>query len=136
MATTATSSKPAQYVPPVGTFCWNEVLTTDVAKAESFYTKLFGWKTEKKDMGPMGTYTMFKSGNDYAGGMMQNPEPGAPSCWMSYIKVTNVDDSTKKAEKLGATVCVPPTDIPEIGRFSVIVDPAGASVGLFTSKHG
>jgi predicted enzyme related to lactoylglutathione lyase len=26
---------------------------------------------------------------------------------------------------------VPPTDIPNVGRFSVITDPAGATVSLF-----
>lgn len=123
-----------QAPPAVGTFCWNELLSTDTAKTEAFYTKLLGWKTERKDMGEMGTYTIFTAGKTQAAGMMANPEPGAPSQWLPYIAVANVDESAKKAEKLGGKICVPATDIPGIGRFSVIVDPAGATFSLFKAS--
>ena len=39
--------------------------------------------------------------------------------------------STEKAKELGATVHMPPTDIPEVGRFSVLQDPSGAAFALF-----
>ena len=51
--------------------------------------------------------------------------------WQTYIGTDDVDAATEKARGLGATVYVEPTDIPTIGRFSVIADPTGASVGLF-----
>ena len=28
--------------PQVGTFCWNELMTSDAKKAQSFYVSLFG----------------------------------------------------------------------------------------------
>jgi hypothetical protein len=31
-----------------------------------------------------------------------------------------------RAAELGGKVCVPPTDIPNVGRFAVINDPQGA----------
>jgi uncharacterized protein len=38
-----------------------ELVTTDVAKAKSFYGKLFNWKLEDVDMGDM-IYTLIKVG--------------------------------------------------------------------------
>jgi uncharacterized protein len=54
--------------------------------------------------------------------------------WMSYLAVKDVDTSTKNAKEMGCKVIVPPTDIPNIGRFSAIDDPTGAGVALFTGK--
>ncbi len=120
---------------PPGTFCWNELMTRNLPAAKAFYTKLLGWTTEEMDMGPAGTYTIWKKGDTSCGGMMQIPQgPGhekTPVHWMSYVTVDNVDAATKKAQTLGAKIQVPPTDIPNIGRFSIIADPTGASVGLY-----
>jgi uncharacterized protein len=48
-----------------------------------------------------------------------------------YIATDDVDATTARAKELGATVHVEPTDIPNVGRFSVLQDPAGAAFGLF-----
>jgi hypothetical protein len=48
--------------------------------------------------------------------------------------VDDVDDRAAKVKELGGTVCVPPTDIPNVGRFCVINDPTGAAVSLITLK--
>jgi predicted enzyme related to lactoylglutathione lyase len=42
-----------------------------------------------------------------------------------------VDKSAAKAVKLGARQYVPPTDIPNIGRFSVLADPQGAVFAIY-----
>jgi predicted enzyme related to lactoylglutathione lyase len=129
---------PSTQAPPVaGTFCWNELMTPDVKAAETFYGELFGWKTETMDMGGGRIYHLFKHGDQSAGGMMQIQGPemeGVPPHWLSYVTVDSVDAATSKAESLGAKVCVPPTDIPNnIGRFSVITDPTGATLGFYQS---
>ncbi len=119
--------------PATGTFCWNECLTTDVEAAKTFYTGLMGWTTREMDMGPAGTYTLFVNNGQEVAGMMKTPQEGMPSTWLSYLAVDDVDASTTKAEQLGAKVCMQPTDIPNVGRFSVLTDPAGAAIALF--KH-
>ena len=87
-------------------------------------------------MGPAGTYTIFMQGEQPTGGCMTLPQEGAPPHWMSYVKVDDVDASTNKAKELGAKVFVQPTDIPDIGRFSVIADPSGATLGLYKHTSG
>ena len=116
-----------------GHFSWNELMTTDAAKAGEFYTKLLGWTTQDMPM-PSGTYTLFKQGDDMVGGMMQiTQEMGpVPPMWGGYITVANVDESAKKAEQLGAKIIVPPMDIPTVGRFCTIADPTGSAVSLIT----
>jgi predicted enzyme related to lactoylglutathione lyase len=111
-----------------GTMCWQELMTTDTKKATAFYSGLFGWKPEEKRFGDM-LYTTFGLGGPMpvAGMMQMGPEfAGAPSHWMTYISVEDCDASAAKAGTLGGQVCVPPTDIPEVGRFAVCNDPAGA----------
>ena len=122
----------ADETPKHGTFCWNELITSDTGKAGEFYSKLLGWKQEPFP-GEM-PYTMFKAGDTSAGGMMgKTPEMGdIPSHWMAYITVDDVDASAKQAEELGGKICVPPSDIPGVGRFTLIIDPTDAMVGLIT----
>ena len=125
-----------QAPPAAGTFCWNELMTGNVDGARDFYTKLFGWTYEEKDMGPAGTYTIFKQGEQPTCGCMTLPQEGIPPHWMSYVNVDDVDASTNKAKELGAQVFVEPADIPNVGRFSVIADPSGATLGLYKHTSG
>jgi uncharacterized protein len=109
-----------------------ELRTGDPAKAKAFYGKLFDWKLEDVPMGP-DTYTMVGVGEDgTGGGIMRNPDPGAPPVWLAYAAVDNVVDATKKAKSLGGTIKIDVTDIPGMGSFSVIADPTGALLGLWT----
>jgi predicted enzyme related to lactoylglutathione lyase len=121
----------AEGPPPVGTFCWDELLTPDPAGAARFYKELYGYTVDEKDMGPMGTYHVLKRGDRETAGIMKLPMPQVPTHWAAYVHVENVDDAAKRAERLKATVAVQPADIPGIGRFAVLIDPAGASVPIF-----
>jgi predicted enzyme related to lactoylglutathione lyase len=115
-------------IPPPSEFCWNELMTNNVAACKKFYTQLFGWRAEDVPMGPM-TYTMFKKGDKSVGGMMAlTPDMGpTPPHWMYYVAVENCDAAAKRVAELGGKICVPPTDIPNIGRFAVAMDPSGAA---------
>jgi predicted enzyme related to lactoylglutathione lyase len=112
-----------------GRFCWNELMTTDVAAAKTFYSGLFGWTTEAFGSGM--DYTLLKKGDGTVGGLMKCPQPGAPAHWLAYVMVEDVDGSAAKAAKLGGKVVAPPFDVPEVGRIAVVLDPQGAAIGLF-----
>jgi len=118
----------AQLVNQPGTLCWNELATRDWQKAAEFYTQLFGWTAQTQPMA--GTeYTVFSNGDRMAAGMIQmTPEWGdIPPHWMVYLTVTDCDASAEKVTALGGKVLVPPTDIPDMGRFAVAQDPQGAA---------
>jgi predicted enzyme related to lactoylglutathione lyase len=115
-----------------GVFVWDELHTSDPAAAKSFYGEVIGWTARDEDMGGM-TYTIFqnRSGTDVAGCMQLMEGMQAPPHWLVYIGTDDVDAKTARAKELGATVHVEPMDIPNVGRFSVLQDPAGAAFGLF-----
>jgi uncharacterized protein len=110
-----------------GRFSWNELVTTDVEGASTFYTGLFGWTTVPFSA----EYTLFNKEDQGVGGMMKARQPGTPAQWMAYVNVEDVDASVTKAVNLGGEVVVPAMDIPEIGRIAVVIDPQQASIGLF-----
>jgi predicted enzyme related to lactoylglutathione lyase len=116
-----------------GALSWCELLTTDVKAAKTFYTQLFGWDTEEMSMPGM-TYTIVKAGGKGIGGIMAVPQKGMPPMWGTYVTVNDVDATAKTAEKLGAKLLMPPTDIPKVGRFCVIQDPQGAVINAITYK--
>ncbi len=121
---------------PRGRFVWYELMTSDPAAAQSFYTSLIGWGTEAFD-GTGTPYTMWTREGTPLGGVMQLPEEaqngGAPSHWLPYVAVPDVDATVAKAQELGGSVMVPPTDIPEAGRFAVLNDPQSASFCVYCS---
>ncbi|MGB1013663.1 MAG: VOC family protein [Nannocystaceae bacterium] len=110
-----------------GFLCWSELATHDTEVAERFYTRLFGWKTTKQDMGNM-IYTCFLNGEvGFAGMMALGKEFGdAPPHWQQYFAVTDCADTSRRAGELGAKVFMPPTEIPNTGIFSTLQDPQGA----------
>jgi uncharacterized protein len=110
-----------------------ELNTTDPDKAKAFYGKLFDWKLSDMPM-PSGNYTMIDVGGGTGGGMLKHPMPGAPSVWIPYITVDDVNAATVKAVSLGATIISEVTEIPGMGSFSIVLDPTGAAVGIWETK--
>jgi predicted enzyme related to lactoylglutathione lyase len=114
-----------------GALCWNELATRDIETAKTFYGAVFGWKGDTQDMDGM-TYTSWMLGDKPVGGMMEmgSDFPAeVPPHWLAYFAVADADATVAKAEKLGASVPVPATDIPP-GRFAVIADPHGAAFAV------
>jgi predicted enzyme related to lactoylglutathione lyase len=112
-----------------GTFCWDELWTTDRKKAAAFYSGLFGWEAKESHMAAAGgVYTEWINGGQPIGGMMEiMPEMGpVPPNWLPYFMVADCDATAEKAKGSGGQLIVPPTDIPTVGKFSVVRDPQGA----------
>ncbi|HLM55582.1 MAG TPA: VOC family protein [Pyrinomonadaceae bacterium] len=122
-------------MPANGTFCWNELSTRDAKSAKKFYTQLLGWQLKESDAAGM-VYSEIVAGGEHVGGIYQmGAEFGdAPSHWVPYVAVDDVEAKAGEVERLGGKVRVPPTDIPNVGRFCVIEDPTGATLSLITLK--
>lgn len=116
-----------------GCFVWYELMTTDVGAAKTFYTKVLGWGVQDASM-PNLEYTFFTVGNAFASGLMRLPEEarktGTPPRWIGYVAVNDVDAAVGRIRHLGGAVYVPPTDLLNISRFSVVADPQAASLAL------
>jgi uncharacterized protein len=119
--------------PPM-TFIWDELVSTNPDKALKFYADVFGW--EPQPFGPdyavlrrPGT-TSSKGQPKGAGGVLKATEDHRETYWMPYISVEDPDAIVEKARQLGATIETPPTDLPQVGRYSVITDPQGAHIAV------
>jgi predicted enzyme related to lactoylglutathione lyase len=121
-----------------GQYVWHDLMTTDVKAAQTFYGEIIGWKTMKWEGGD---YQMWTAGQQPIGGVMVLPpeasKAGAPSHWIGYVAVSDVDATVKNVQKLGGKIYHQPQDIPTVGRFAVCADPQGAAFAVFKSlKEG
>ena len=114
--------------------CWVELATRDLARAEAFYTGLFGWDMSEHHASPPGGYRIFGNGDGMLGGLLRMTEEWGemPSHWSIYIQVEDVDATVEKAQSLGGKLCFPAFDAPSVGRIARINDAAGA--GFYVIK--
>ncbi len=116
--------------PSAGHFVWNELASRDPAASVAFYQALGGFTSKAMDMQGMGTYHLLESGGQSRAGIMAPPMPDAPHAWLPYVQVASADQTADKAKRLGATLIVPPTAIPNVGRFAIFVDALGCATGI------
>lgn len=114
---------------------WYELMTTDTAAAEHFYTKVVGWTTAPFD-GAASPYTMWTRGAGIpVGGMMALPDDlkarGVPPHWMLHVGVDRLADAVAQIEKLGGGTLSPIIDVPGVGRMRAMKDPQGAAFSIF-----
>jgi uncharacterized protein len=131
-------------------FVWHDVLSTDVKAAIAFYGEVIGWTTQPFEGSSDGAYTLLVSGQGPLGGVMQLSDDdiesrGMRPHWMGHVEVEDLDATVARVEALGGSIHVPPTSIPDVGRFSVVADPSNATLSVFepntsepphTSGHG
>lgn len=130
-------------MPKHGEFCWTEIVVNDIEDCKNFYPNVFGWELKQsKATGEEMEYLEYSVPGSYPmGGLFQMTkemygEEMPPPHFMNYIAVDDVDATSSKAFDLGGTIVVPPTDIPNIGRFAVIKDPTGAIFSVLTINGG
>jgi predicted enzyme related to lactoylglutathione lyase len=124
---------------PMGTFlhgepgalAWNELLSTNVDVTQRFYSQLFGWKAEPRMMTDL-TYAVFKDAGAPVGGLLAQPSEmkGAPSFWVSYFAVDDVNETFARATKLGGKILLPFTEMSGVGHFGWLLDPQGVSFAI------
>ena len=108
---------------------WYELMTTDPAAAETFYTKVVGW-TAAPMPGAPDPYTIFKRGGGDAGvaGLLKRPEGmNMPPFWSMYVAVPRFEDAVAHIKSLGGSELSPIVDVPTVGRLQMMKDPQGAA---------
>jgi predicted enzyme related to lactoylglutathione lyase len=121
----------AALVNDTGALCWNELATTDVERAESFFGELFGWEYETDDSG----YVSVKNAGRLNAGMREQSEQErrAPPAWLPYFALDSADDAALEAEQRGGRRVTPTTESLR-GRYAVIADPQDAAFAVFEGE--
>jgi uncharacterized protein len=115
---------------PIGSWCWNELWTTDDARALAFYEQVFGYAHDTMELGADGIYYMVKTGEIARGGVMHSVRADAPSMWLPYVAVADCDATATRARALGGKVLMEPSDIPSVGRYAIAEDTLGAAIAF------
>jgi len=116
-----------------GDWYWNECCTPDNRAALAFYAKVFGFAHEAMDMGPQGTYYILLKDGIARGGLLSRP---GRARWQPIISVADCDAAVARATTLGASVLEAPHDVPGgVGRFALLTDPTGATIGLIRGRY-
>jgi uncharacterized protein len=133
------NGEPDQAPPAPGTpghIGWRELHAGEGVSAWEFYASQFGWtKGEAMDMGPMGVYQIFASGDASVGGMMtKTPETPMPH-WLYYINVDAIDAAIARVNEAGGKVINGPMEVP--GGMWIVqgMDPQGAVFALLAPKR-
>lgn len=128
----AKGDEPMPEMPPVGSFCWETLGSTDTEKATAFYRTVIGWGQTTM---PGGAAVILTAGQAQVADVEPTP-PGVASHWMTHVVVTDLAAKRALAERLGATVLQPDVPVPGIGNLCVIKDPSGAVISMFQPKMG
>ncbi len=110
---------------------WAELHSPDPAASLRFYGAVFGWTSQGWDMGGGQMYYMV--GDSHNGGIMQL-SGSAPPHWILYASVVDAAATLASAVALGGTRLHGPAEMPGVGTFAVLRDPAGAAIAVMQSK--
>jgi uncharacterized protein len=121
----------ATLVNDTGALCWNELATTDVERAKTFFGELLGWEYETGDDG----YVSIENAGRLNGGMREQivHERRAPPAWLPHFTVDSADKAAREATRLGGREVRPTTESP-LGRYAVIADPQGAAFAVYEGE--
>lgn len=114
-----------------GEIHWNELQSTDVEADLQWLKETFGLTADRMEM-PDGPYYVLKQGDAMTGGVMAASNPQAPSMWLSWVHVADVDETLTKVVKEGGTAHTDIMEIPDVGRMAVVADPTGGVFGIIT----
>jgi uncharacterized protein len=117
----------ATLVNAVGAVCWNELATTDVQRAKSFFAQLLGWDYEIDASG----YTTINCGGSTIGGIrrLTDQETGVAPTWLPFFMVESVEEAARDADLIGGSSFTPAVGTSD-GRSTLIADPQGALFGI------
>jgi uncharacterized protein len=105
----------------------------DAGRARKFYEEVFGWVVQ--GWGEMPTYQLATTGSEglgIDGALYQRRAPDLGV--LVYVAVPDLLETLAQAERAGATVIQPKTQIGGVGWSAVVQDPEGNMLGLFESE--
>ena len=111
--------------------CWIDAAVATEEQhhdTRAFLSALFNWTWEVggAEMGFYATASM--DGAPVLGLMVSE---GATGDTTTYFATSNIEDSAKRSMNLGATAVMPVTEVMDLGKMTLLLDPSGAQFGLW-----
>ena len=107
---------------------WFDISTPDAPRARRFYQEMFGWPVNVLDQ----TYAFVGDEDGQPTGGIGQAGPDSPYTGIvAYFQVDDVDSALARAERLGGSRVMKPTQTP-ISRIAAFADPDGNLIGLLS----
>lgn len=120
-----------------GSVGWNELHASNGSAAWPFYERIFGWsKDVAHDMGPIGTYQLFKTSGMPCGGIMTDTQSSPRPYWLYYFAVDDIDTGLERVNSHGGSVLSGPQEVPGGAWIINAKDPQGGVFALVGMKKG
>ena len=110
----------------LGQVVWHELRTTDVARARSFYSALFGWVVRPASARPDDRGVLYLDGSAVAAVGPLERSDGDSSHWVPFVAVPDVEECCFRAPELRGSVYRSSAERYGIGPAAVLEDPQGA----------
>ncbi len=111
-----------------GDFAHFDIPADDVARAQGFYEKVFGWKFNAPP--GMDGYFLFSTPGGLGGGLGERGKT-APQKLRVYFLVDSVDIILPIVAAAGGSTVEGRSEVPGFGWFAVIRDTEGSEIGVF-----
>jgi predicted enzyme related to lactoylglutathione lyase len=118
---------------PSSNIIWFEIPADEPKRAQTFYKKMFGWKINV--MPGMTDYWHLDTGGDNASpdaGMLPRKHASQPIT--NYFNVPSLTRAVAKLQKLGGTVCMGRTAVPQRGYFAICRDTENNEFALWENN--
>lgn len=112
-----------------GSRAWNELATTELERARSFYAELFSWTYETSSAGDDITIV---NGGGPIGRIRErrHTERGLPSAWLPYFTVDSAEETTWRARQLEGISF----DRASLSRWALLADRQGATFAVVEAE--
>jgi len=112
-----------------GSVRWVDLHSQGIDADLAFLGAALGMKTAEMPM-PMGAYHLLNPETATQAGAMASQHASAPSMWMAWVAVADVDATLARVRSKGGAVVADAWDAPGVGRLAVASDPAGVVFGV------
>src|SRR5690606_4499577 len=99
-----------------------------LAAAPAFYSTLFGWTHES---GAGGHLFCLENASQVAGMLPDSADAELPDGWTTYFASDDARATCDVADESGGQSAIQPTEVSGMGAMALLVDPGGASVGVW-----
>ena len=117
----------------VNDFLWDELWTIDVEDHTRFYSSVFGYDSEDRELGAAAkSYRVLNQQDAPQVGIMANPFTGERPVWVNYLRVDDPAAIASRVEGLGGSILLDTQDRDIGGKVALIAGPSGAGIALQT----
>lgn len=128
----SSSGDPDDFLPSEGDWIWAIYQSPDATSAAAFYQKLGGYEVVPQGLLGQAPHFFLQTDGYARASIAEIPaeRSGLQPDWVYFVRVKSVVDSLARVRDLGGRILVEPR--PELldGRLAVIIDPAGAPLGV------